>query len=192
MWRASATTAGTGANSKNINIALHESSDNSNWANMANLGIPPQCQLVDNASVTSKYAATNFRLSLPPSVKRYIRAGATGEARLTGGHALPARHVIHTVGPVWRGGDHGEADLLRRCYRGCFALAREHGLGTLAFPAISCGVYRFPAEAAVAIAVTEARVALAHAWPSRVIFACFWATTWTVPVFPQASRPSAR
>jgi O-acetyl-ADP-ribose deacetylase (regulator of RNase III) len=104
---------------------------------------------------------------------RRLKGCPTGEARLTGGHALPARHVIHTVGPVWRGGDHGEADLLRRCYRGCFALAREHGLGTLAFPAISCGVYRFPAEAAVAIAVTEARVALAHAWPSRVIFACF-------------------
>lgn len=80
-----ATTQGTGANSKNINIALHESADNSNWANMANLGVPPHCQLVDNASVTSNYAATNFRLTLPPSVKRYIRAGATGEAN--GGNA---------------------------------------------------------------------------------------------------------
>lgn len=104
---------------------------------------------------------------------RRLNGCPTGEARLTGGHALPARHVIHTVGPVWRGGGHGEAELLRACYRGCFALAREHGLRSLAFPAISCGVYRFPPEAAVAIAVTETKAALALAGPSRVVFACF-------------------
>lgn len=97
----------------------------------------------------------------------------TGEARLTGGHQLPARHVIHTVGPVWRGGNHGEPELLRSCYRRCFALARDHDLRALAFPAISCGIYRFPPEAAVAIALAETVEALAHPLPARVIFACF-------------------
>ena len=73
---------------------------------------------------------------------RRLGGCATGSARITGGHQLPARHVIHTVGPVWAGGTHGEAELLARCYRSCLALAREHGLRSLAFPAISCGVYR--------------------------------------------------
>ena len=105
---------------------------------------------------------------------RRLNGCATGDARLTGGYRLPARHVIHTVGPVWRGGSHGEADLLRSCYRRSFALAREHRLRELAFPAISCGIYRFPPEAAVAIAVAETVAALAaHAWPAGVVFACF-------------------
>lgn len=105
---------------------------------------------------------------------RRLRGCPTGEARLTGGHALPARHVIHTVGPVWRDGHQGEPELLRGCYRRSFALAREHGFRVLAFPAISCGVYRYPWEAAVAIAVDETLSALAAAeLPARVIFACF-------------------
>lgn len=105
---------------------------------------------------------------------RRLNGCATGDARLTGGYRLPARHVIHTVGPVWRGGSHGEADLLRSCYRRSFALAREHRLRELAFPAISCGIYRFPPEAAVAIAVAETVAALAvQAWPAGVVFACF-------------------
>lgn len=105
---------------------------------------------------------------------RRLNGCATGDARLTGGYRLPARHVIHTVGPVWRGGSHGEADLLRSCYRRSFALAREHRLRELAFPAISCGIYRFPPDAAVAIAVAETVAALAvQAWPAGVVFACF-------------------
>jgi O-acetyl-ADP-ribose deacetylase (regulator of RNase III) len=85
----------------------------------------------------------------------------TGEARITPGFRLPAKYVIHTVGPVWRGGGHGEPQLLAACYRNCFRLAKEHGLTSLAFPAISCGVYGYPPEAAARIAVAECRRALA-------------------------------
>ena len=85
----------------------------------------------------------------------------TGDAKLTGGYRLPARHIIHTVGPVWRGGTHGEPALLASCYRRCFQIARDKGFHTIAFPAISCGVYRYPVDQATAIAVAEARVALA-------------------------------
>lgn len=105
---------------------------------------------------------------------RGLNGCATGEARLTGGYRLPARHVIHTVGPVWRGGAHGEAELLRSCYRRCFEIARGHDLRVLAFPAISCGIYRFPWAAAVDIALAETVTAMAgQAVPARVIFACF-------------------
>jgi O-acetyl-ADP-ribose deacetylase (regulator of RNase III) len=79
----------------------------------------------------------------------------TGEARITRGYRLPARFVIHTVGPVWSGGDNGEDDLLRNCYRNCFALAELHGIKTIAFPAISAGVYGFPMERACRIALGE-------------------------------------
>lgn len=98
----------------------------------------------------------------------------TGEARLTAGHALPARWVIHTVGPVWEGGDAGEAALLAACYRNVLALARAHGIGSLAFPAISCGVFGYPLDAACAIAVREVRAGLPTC-PSlrRVVFCCF-------------------
>jgi O-acetyl-ADP-ribose deacetylase (regulator of RNase III) len=81
----------------------------------------------------------------------------TGEARITPGFALPARHVIHTVGPVWHGGNHGEAALLERCHRHAMQLLREHRLRSIAFPAISCGVYGYPAEQAAAIAITTLR-----------------------------------
>ena len=77
----------------------------------------------------------------------------TGEAKITGGHALPARHVIHAVGPVWRGGDAGEADLLAACYRRALEIAEAHGLRSVAFPAISTGVYGYPPEAAARVAV---------------------------------------
>jgi len=77
----------------------------------------------------------------------------TGEARITRGHRLPARTVIHTVGPVWRGGGSGEAELLASCYRNTLRLAAKHGLRTIAFPAISCGVYGYPIEKACAIAI---------------------------------------
>jgi O-acetyl-ADP-ribose deacetylase (regulator of RNase III) len=78
----------------------------------------------------------------------------TGEARITRGYRLPARFVIHTVGPVWRGGQHGEAELLRACYRASLRLAVEHGLATIAFPAISCGVYGYPIEQAAETALS--------------------------------------
>ncbi|MGH8354257.1 MAG: O-acetyl-ADP-ribose deacetylase [Pseudomonas sp.] len=81
----------------------------------------------------------------------------TGEARLTPGFKLPARYVIHTVGPVWHGGSHGEAELLAACYRNSLALAETEGLASIAFPAISCGVYGYPLEQAVSIAITELR-----------------------------------
>lgn len=77
----------------------------------------------------------------------------TGEARITGGYRLPARHVIHTVGPVYRGGTHGEAELLRGAYRSSLALLRAHELSTIAFPAISCGVYGYPLDEAAELAV---------------------------------------
>ena len=91
-----------------------------------------------------------------PEVRPGVRC-PTGESRITPGFDLPARHVIHTVGPVWRGGGHGEPELLSRCYRGALTLAAQHRLRTIAFPAISCGVYGFPLDAAAAIAIHEVR-----------------------------------
>jgi len=86
----------------------------------------------------------------------------TGEAKLTGAYRLPARHVIHTVGPIWQGGDHGEASLLASCYRACLQLAARHELSTLAFPAISCGVYGYPKHDAARIAVRTLRQEFQH------------------------------
>ncbi|MCQ0970291.1 O-acetyl-ADP-ribose deacetylase [Paracoccus sp. TK19116] len=88
---------------------------------------------------------------------RKIGGCPTGEARMTGGYDLPARHVIHTVGPVWKGGDAGEDDLLASCYRESLRLAQEAGLQSVAFPAISTGIYGFPAERAAQIAVKTIR-----------------------------------
>jgi O-acetyl-ADP-ribose deacetylase len=98
----------------------------------------------------------------------------TGEARITQGYRLPAKHVIHAVGPVWRGGNADEDELLARCYRSSLALAVEHGVASLAFPAISTGIYRFPRPRAAAIAVSETRRFLsAGSALTSVIFACF-------------------
>jgi len=98
----------------------------------------------------------------------------TGDAKLTGGYDLPARHVIHTVGPVWHGGGVGEAELLASCYRRSLALACEHGLRTVAFPAVSCGVYSFPPDLAARIAVAQTRAHLAvNDLPDRVLLVCF-------------------
>ncbi|MFT4045568.1 MAG: O-acetyl-ADP-ribose deacetylase [Solimonas sp.] len=97
----------------------------------------------------------------------------TGEATITAGYRLPAKHVIHTVGPVWQGGHRGEPERLARCYRNSLSLAARHGLRTLAFPAISCGVYGYPREAATAIAVREVRAHAADADLHEVLFACF-------------------
>jgi O-acetyl-ADP-ribose deacetylase (regulator of RNase III) len=98
----------------------------------------------------------------------------TGQAKLTKGYRLPARFILHTVGPVWNGGTRNEPELLASCYRTCFALAREHNLRTLAFPAISCGIYGYPIPLAVQIALRETLAELA-ANPDlkKVIFACF-------------------
>ena len=97
----------------------------------------------------------------------------TGEAKITKGYRLKARHVIHTVGPVWQGGKAGEPELLARCYRNSLALADKHGLKSIAFPAISTGVYGYPKDQATEIAVREVK---AHAGGlDRVIFCCFGA-----------------
>jgi O-acetyl-ADP-ribose deacetylase (regulator of RNase III) len=97
----------------------------------------------------------------------------TGEARITGGYRLAARFVIHTVGPVWHAGNRGEAELLASCYRQCFALAAANQIRTIAFPAISTGVYRFPKTEAAAIAVREARAALEARPDLKVLLVCF-------------------
>lgn len=98
----------------------------------------------------------------------------TGEAKITRGYRLPARHVIHTVGPIWRGGSQNEARLLAGCYRNCFALAAEHHLHSMAFAAISTGVYGYPKEAAARIAVQETLRALATCPEiEQVLFVCF-------------------
>ena len=98
----------------------------------------------------------------------------TGEARLTPGFRLPARYVIHAVGPVWRGGGEGEAALLASAYRSAMRLARDHGLRSDAFPAISTGIYDYPLDQATGVAVSTVREAASvSASLDRVIFACF-------------------
>jgi len=98
----------------------------------------------------------------------------TGDAKITGGYRLPAKHVIHTVGPVWYGGGRDEAHLLASCYRRSLKCAREAGVASIAFPAISCGVYRFPADEATIIAVATVIDVLPESpGLERVIFACF-------------------
>jgi O-acetyl-ADP-ribose deacetylase len=100
----------------------------------------------------------------------------TGEARLTGGHRLPAKFVIHTVGPVWHGGRSGEDELLANCYRNSLALAVQNNLRTIAFPAISTGAYDFPLDRATRIAVREVRAFLKqHPQIEHVTFVCFGA-----------------
>jgi O-acetyl-ADP-ribose deacetylase (regulator of RNase III) len=106
-----------------------------------------------------------------------VRSGVrcpTGEARITAGHNLPARFVIHTVGPVWRGGSHSEPELLASCYRSSLRLAAENGVRSIAFPAISCGVYGYPLDRACEIAVaTTAEFLLADRTLERVLFVAF-------------------
>ena len=105
---------------------------------------------------------------------RTLKGCATGDAKITKGYNLPAQYVIHTVGPVWHSGSSGEDDLLASCYRECFRLAREKKLRSLAFPAISTGVYGFPKKRAALIAVRETHKALAENMPlAKVLFVCF-------------------
>jgi O-acetyl-ADP-ribose deacetylase (regulator of RNase III) len=107
---------------------------------------------------------------------RALRGCETGHAKITRGYQLPAKHVIHTVGPVWQGGHAGEPELLASCYRTSLALAKNNLIKTIAYPAISCGVYGYPLAQAVAIAVRECR-AMAHDDTfERMVFACFDAT----------------
>ncbi|GAB3347870.1 O-acetyl-ADP-ribose deacetylase [Lysobacter tyrosinilyticus] len=108
-----------------------------------------------------------------PLVRPHVRC-PTGEARITGGHDLPARHIIHTVGPVWHGGSIGEAELLASGYRQCLHLAEEYRLLSIAFPAISCGVFGYPPVLAARIAVAVVSEWLSdHALPQRVLLCCF-------------------
>jgi O-acetyl-ADP-ribose deacetylase (regulator of RNase III) len=105
---------------------------------------------------------------------RTLGGCATGDARITRGYRLPAKHVIHAVGPVWNGGGHGEDGLLASCYSTAIALCATHNLTSIAFPAISTGVYRFPPDRAAGIAVRSVAEALSSA-PSltRVVFCCY-------------------
>jgi O-acetyl-ADP-ribose deacetylase len=96
-----------------------------------------------------------------------------GDAKITGGHRLSARHVIHTVGPIWRGGNAGEGATLASCYRRSLELAAAHGLRTIAFPAISTGVYGFPPERAAPIALGAARDTASAERFDRIVFCCF-------------------
>lgn len=104
---------------------------------------------------------------------RLLGGCETGEAKITRGYALPARYVIHTVGPVWHGGAHGEAALLASCYRRSLEVAAENGLHSIAFPNISTGVYGYPAEPAAGIAIASVRSAIQRHFPLReIIFCC--------------------
>jgi O-acetyl-ADP-ribose deacetylase len=105
---------------------------------------------------------------------RKLRGCPTGEARITAGYRLPARYVIHAVGPRWRGGEAGEPELLEGCYVASLRLAVQHGLRSIAFPAISCGIYGYPLREATGIAVRSTAAFLGQE-PSieRVVFACF-------------------
>lgn len=105
---------------------------------------------------------------------RTLHGCATGHAKITRGYRLPAKFVIHTVGPVWQGGAHGEPELLASCYRESLALGLANGAASIAFPAISCGVYGYPLEQATRIAVREcAQFAAAEPKIEKIVFACF-------------------
>ncbi len=98
----------------------------------------------------------------------------TGQSKITGGHGLEARYIIHTVGPVWQGGQHNECSLLASCYQTTLLVASDNKLGSIAFPAISTGIYRFPVELAALIAVNETiRFLKNHNQPGKVIFVTF-------------------
>jgi len=104
---------------------------------------------------------------------RKLHGCATGDAKATSGFRLPAKWVFHAVGPVWHGGGHGEDGLLAGCYRRCLELAREHGAKSIAFPAISTGVYGFPAERAAKIAVQTVKAHADSIGVEQVQFVCF-------------------
>jgi O-acetyl-ADP-ribose deacetylase (regulator of RNase III) len=116
------------------------------------------------------------RAAGPELLEECLKIGGcpTGEARITKGHRLPAKWIIHTVGPVYRGGSHGEADLLAACYRSSLQLADEHDVSCIAFPCISTGIYGYPKTEACGIAVdTVLDWMNQHSRPAKVIFCCF-------------------
>ena len=115
---------------------------------------------------------------------------ATGDAKITRGYRLPAKHVIHAVGPVWRGGRSGEPDLLASCYRRALELASAHGLASIAFPSISTGVYGYPIELAAPLAVATVRAHVAGTSITDVIFCCFSASD--LAVYEESLRSNQR
>ncbi len=112
---------------------------------------------------------------------RTLKGCPTGEAKITKGYNLPARHVIHTVGPVWRGGGGGEPEKLASCYRRCFEVAQENGLASIAFPSVSTGVYGYPIEKASLIAIETSRKCL-EKYPQieQVVFVLFSSRDYSV------------
>jgi O-acetyl-ADP-ribose deacetylase len=116
------------------------------------------------------------RAAGPDLLRECVQVGEcpTGEARLTRGYRLPAKYVIHAVGPIWRGGGEGEPELLASAYRAALALAEGHGVRSIAFPAISCGVYRYPLSAAAEIAVGAVRAHVAAGTKiEKILLVCF-------------------
>ena len=112
---------------------------------------------------------------------RTVGGCPTGEARITKGYRLPARYVIHTVGPVWSGGNRGEPELLRNCYRNSVALAARHGVKSIAFPSISTGAYGYPVEQAARIAVAAVRKSLREPGSVELVrFVCFSRGDWEI------------
>lgn len=108
------------------------------------------------------------------SACRELKGCPTGQAKITNGYSLPAKYIIHTVGPVWQGGASNEAELLASCYRNSLQLAVQHGITTIAFPAISCGIFGYPIEQAAKIAIQTTRAFLAsHDKIESVYFVCF-------------------
>jgi O-acetyl-ADP-ribose deacetylase (regulator of RNase III) len=110
---------------------------------------------------------------------RLLGGCSTGDAKITRGYRLPAKHVIHTVGPVWRGGDRGEPELLASCYRRSLELAVENDVRSIAFPAISCGIYGYPVEQAASVAADAVRAFLSRdTFIEQVIFVAFGDDVW--------------
>jgi O-acetyl-ADP-ribose deacetylase len=122
---------------------------------------------------------------------RLLGGCKTGEAKATRGYRLRAQHIIHTVGPVWRGGTHGEPELLAACYTRCLQLAAERGASSVAFPSISTGIYGYPIALAAAVAVaTSASVAQQLPSINEVVFCCFTAADLATYQSALLSRPS--